>query len=176
MTQMIRLFAAASTQPSQHLLPTRTVEQIVSTQDKQSSRNRSQSISSFISAIFLRNDMQVYIERLRWRNPRNLSAVSSRYSVERHNWIGELRAEVSFYFNSVRSQITVVTSHLTYCGASPLQIVKGQITFVNFSSNMSRSASNLPAQSRNCKDFVSLIIPSPTRSHITANKLSSRNR
>jgi hypothetical protein len=61
MTQMIRLFAAASTQPSQHLLPTRMVEQIVSTQDKQSSRNTSESICSFIWVIFLRIDLQVCI-------------------------------------------------------------------------------------------------------------------
>src|SRR6266436_4559110 len=51
MTQMIRLFAAASTQPSQHLLPTRIVEKIVRTQDKQSSRNTSESTSNFISTI-----------------------------------------------------------------------------------------------------------------------------
>src|ERR1700693_834176 len=61
MTQMIRLFAAASTNPSQHLLPTRMVEKIVSAQDKQSSRNTSESISSFISVIFLRIDLQVCI-------------------------------------------------------------------------------------------------------------------
>lgn len=54
MTQMIRLLAAASTQPSQHLLPTRIVEKTVSTQDKQSSRNMSDSNSNFISAIFPR--------------------------------------------------------------------------------------------------------------------------
>jgi hypothetical protein len=62
MTQMIRLFAAASTQPSQHLLPTRMVETIVRTQDKQSSRNTSESISSFISVIFPRIDLQVCIQ------------------------------------------------------------------------------------------------------------------
>jgi hypothetical protein len=32
--QIITLFAAASSQPSQHLFPTRMVERIVSTQDK----------------------------------------------------------------------------------------------------------------------------------------------
>jgi len=32
--QIITLFAAASTQPFQHLYPTRIVERIVSTQDK----------------------------------------------------------------------------------------------------------------------------------------------
>jgi hypothetical protein len=58
---MIRLFAAASTQPSQHLLPTRMVEKIVSTHDKQSSRNTSESISSFMSFIFLRICLQVCI-------------------------------------------------------------------------------------------------------------------
>jgi len=71
MTQMIKLFAAASTQPSQHLLPTRMVEKIVRTQDKQSSRNTSESISSFISVIFPRIDLQVCISKLRWRNLRN---------------------------------------------------------------------------------------------------------
>jgi hypothetical protein len=54
MTQMIRLLAAASTQPSQHLLPTRIVEKTVSTQDKQSSRNMSDSNSNFIASIFPR--------------------------------------------------------------------------------------------------------------------------
>jgi hypothetical protein len=34
MRQMITLLIAASTHPSQHLLPTRIVEQIVSKQDK----------------------------------------------------------------------------------------------------------------------------------------------
>src|SRR6185369_1749390 len=71
MTQMIKLFAAASTQPSQHLLPTRMVEKIVRTQDKQSSRNTSESISSFISFILPRIDLQVCVSKLRWRNLRN---------------------------------------------------------------------------------------------------------
>ena len=61
MMQMMKLFTAASTQPSQHLLPTRMVEKIVSTQDKQSSRSTSESISSFILVIFLRIDLQVCI-------------------------------------------------------------------------------------------------------------------
>ena len=34
MTQMIRLFAAANTQLSQHLLPTRIVDKIVNTTDE----------------------------------------------------------------------------------------------------------------------------------------------
>jgi len=54
MTQMIRLLIAANTQPSQHLLPTRIVDKTVSTQDKQSSRNMSDSNSNFILAIFPR--------------------------------------------------------------------------------------------------------------------------
>ena len=54
MTQMIRLFATASTQPSQHLLPTRIVETTVRTQDKQSSRNMNESTSNFILPIVLR--------------------------------------------------------------------------------------------------------------------------
>jgi hypothetical protein len=54
MTQMIKLFAAASPQPSQHLLPTRIVETTVRTQDKQSSRNMSESTSNFILPIVLR--------------------------------------------------------------------------------------------------------------------------
>ena len=61
MTQIIRLFAAAKAQPSQHLFPTRMVEKTVSTQDKQSSRNTSESISSFISTIFLPKDLQMCI-------------------------------------------------------------------------------------------------------------------
>src|SRR5258708_798710 len=56
MTQMIKLFAAASTQPSQHLLPTRIVEKTVRTQDKQSSRNTSESTSNFIWPIVPRID------------------------------------------------------------------------------------------------------------------------
>jgi hypothetical protein len=52
MTQMIMLFAAASTHPSQHLRPTKIVEKTVSTQDKQSSRNTNESPSNFISPIF----------------------------------------------------------------------------------------------------------------------------
>ncbi len=72
MTQMTRLFAAASTQPSQCLLPTRIVEKIVSTQDRQSSRNTSESISSFISVIFPRIEVLVFISRRRWRNLGNL--------------------------------------------------------------------------------------------------------
>ena len=54
MRQMIRLFAAASTQPSQHLLPTRIVDTTVRTQDKQSSRNTSESTSNLMSTIVLR--------------------------------------------------------------------------------------------------------------------------
>jgi len=65
MTQMIRLFAAASTQPTQHLLPTRMVEQIVSTQDKQSSRHTSESTSNLISSIFTRKERLVPRSR-RW--------------------------------------------------------------------------------------------------------------
>jgi len=72
MTQMIRLFAAASTQPSQHLLPTRIVENTVSTQDRQSSRYTSESISNFISTIFSRMVWLVLRSRLRRRNPGNL--------------------------------------------------------------------------------------------------------
>jgi len=75
-TQMIRLFAAASIQPSQHLLPTRIVEITVSTQDKQSSRNTSESTSSFISAIFPR------IGRLGRRSrPRRHNLGNPRFSV-----------------------------------------------------------------------------------------------
>jgi hypothetical protein len=71
MRQMITLFAAASTQPAQHLLPTRIVEQIVSTHDKQSSRNTSESISSFIC--YFRADRLAGVHsRLRRRDPRNL--------------------------------------------------------------------------------------------------------
>jgi hypothetical protein len=72
MTQMIRLFAAASTQPSQHLLPTRIVEQTVSTQDKQSSRNTSESTSSFISVIFPRIGWLVRRSKPRGHNLGNL--------------------------------------------------------------------------------------------------------
>ena len=58
--QMIKLFAAASIQPAQHLLPIRMVEQIVSTQDKQSNRHTSESISSFIPVILLRIHSQEF--------------------------------------------------------------------------------------------------------------------
>src|ERR1700682_3237594 len=75
MTQMIRLFAAANTQPSQHLLPTRIVEKTVSTQDKQSSRNTSESTSNFISAIFPR--MVWLVLRSRPRRLPNLSSCPS---------------------------------------------------------------------------------------------------
>ena len=56
MTQMITLLTAASTQPCQHLLPTRMVEQIVSTHDKQSRRHTSESTSNLISSIFTRKE------------------------------------------------------------------------------------------------------------------------
>ena len=52
MTQMMRLFTAANTHPSQHLRPTRIVEKIVSTQDKQSNRSTSDNKSNFIRPIF----------------------------------------------------------------------------------------------------------------------------
>jgi hypothetical protein len=81
MTQMIRLFAAASTQPSQHLLPTRIVEKIVSTQDKQSSRNTSESTSSFISTIFPRIWRQLRRSRMRGHNLGNLPEALSLASV-----------------------------------------------------------------------------------------------
>jgi hypothetical protein len=58
-TQMIRLLIAASTQPVQHLLPTRIVEKTVSTQDKQSSRHTSESTSNLISSIFTRKERLV---------------------------------------------------------------------------------------------------------------------
>jgi hypothetical protein len=77
MTQMIRLFAAASTQPSQHLLPTRILEKTVSTQDKESSRNTSESISTFISTIFSR---MVWFVRSRPRR-RNLGNLRADLSV-----------------------------------------------------------------------------------------------
>src|ERR1700730_1479995 len=72
MTQMIRLFAAASTQPSQHLLPTRIVERIVSTQDNQLSRNTSERISNFISAMLARDSGLFCDSRARRRNLGNL--------------------------------------------------------------------------------------------------------
>ncbi len=48
MTQTIRLLTTAITQPAQHLLPIRIVEETVSTQDKQSSRHTSESTSIFM--------------------------------------------------------------------------------------------------------------------------------
>ena len=81
MTQMIRLFAAASTQPSQHLLPTRIVENTVSAQDKQSNRNTSESTSNFISAIFPRMVWLVQRSRQQRRNLGNL-----RRSAELYAW------------------------------------------------------------------------------------------
>jgi len=53
MAQTIRLLAAAITQPIQHLLPTRIVEETVSTQDKQSSRHTSESTSIFMFYLHL---------------------------------------------------------------------------------------------------------------------------
>jgi hypothetical protein len=71
MTQMIRLFAPASTQPSQHLLPTRIVEITVGTHDKQSSRNASESTS--IIRYFPADRELVRRSRMQERNLGNLS-------------------------------------------------------------------------------------------------------
>ncbi len=52
MAQMRMLFAAARTQPSQHLLPTRIVEKTVRTQDKKSSLSTSENKSNFMMSTF----------------------------------------------------------------------------------------------------------------------------
>src|ERR1700732_2471135 len=84
MTQMIRLFATASTQPSQHLLPTRIVETTVRTQDKQSSRNMTESTSNFILPIVRRMGWLALRSSPQGHNLVNLSAPHTLWPVLRY--------------------------------------------------------------------------------------------
>ncbi len=58
-TQMIRLLTAAITQPVQHLLPIRIVEKTVRTQDKQSSRHKSESTSNLM--FYLHSEVEAFV-------------------------------------------------------------------------------------------------------------------